>query len=69
MPLYQVLSHFLPKLRDEDGCINALKANKVKWQSYIETEDNKKVYQIKDESHAVIQDVKGIYVHNVDAVE
>lgn len=66
MPLYQVMTSFLPKIADE--CIPNLKANKATWQSYTETEEDKQVY-LKKDTNAVVPGVKGIFIHNIDTIE
>lgn len=49
MPLFTTLSAFVPHLAAENGAIANMKSNLEKWKSYVETEADKKVYQIKEQ--------------------
>lgn len=51
MPLYQVMSHFLPKVSSN---IANLKSNKAKWLSYEETDEDKEVYKIKGDKNIIM---------------
>ena len=47
MPLFTTLSAFVPHLAAENGCIDRMKSNQATWKDYVETEEDKKTYEIK----------------------
>ena len=61
-PLFDICANILPIIKDKDGCISNLKANKIKWESYEETESDHKVYKPKAKNQLEEQ-VKGLFVH------
>jgi len=47
MPLFTTMSAFVPGLAAEGGALATMKSNLETWKSYVETEEDKKVYEVK----------------------
>jgi cAMP-specific phosphodiesterase 4/calcium/calmodulin-dependent 3',5'-cyclic nucleotide phosphodiesterase len=48
MPLFSTMSAFVPGLASENGALANMRSNLDTWKSYVETEEDKKVYEIKE---------------------
>ena len=52
LPLFVSLAHVIPQVSE---VVSAMKTNKEEWKNYLETEDNKKLYE--DKKIVTIQEV------------
>lgn len=49
MPMFTTMATFVPHLASENGAIATMKSNRDTWLNYKETDEDKKVYEIREQ--------------------
>ena len=67
-PLFDTLTHIIPKITEKDGVIDRIKENKKKWAEYKETDEDKDIYKKKERRESgigVMWDTKAMRLSKV----